>query len=65
MLLFIVAHKEFEKTMGDKVIVFYSDLMTGLLLKLLGIRPKLVLAIPRSQEDHRKWLNESYHFGPL
>nr|CAI5861819.1 unnamed protein product [Callosobruchus analis] len=50
----------YKSTTENKVLVFYSDLSCALMLKLMGLCPKIVLALPMTEETHLKWLKETY-----
>ncbi|CAG9863363.1 unnamed protein product [Phyllotreta striolata] len=59
--LYGIHYSELEKSI-DSILVFYTDLETALILKMAGLHPKLILAMPRSETTHIKWIKETYFF---
>ncbi|CAH1117502.1 unnamed protein product [Phaedon cochleariae] len=59
-----IAYDELRKC-EDSVVVFYSDIHSALTLKVMGICPKLVLAMPREEETHLKWLKLTYYYDHI
>nr|CAH7724926.1 unnamed protein product [Callosobruchus chinensis] len=49
-----------KSTTENKVLVFHSDLSAALMLKLMGLCPRIVLALPMSEKTHLQWLKETY-----
>ncbi|KAL3273826.1 hypothetical protein HHI36_015254 [Cryptolaemus montrouzieri] len=47
------------------VLMIHSDLNGALLLRARGLRPTLVLTIPKSEEVHRKYLRRKYYCHSL
>lgn len=60
----ISATKEVYKDV-DKILVFHSDLVSAVSMKARGINPKLILAMPRSESVHLKWLKEKYFYNEM
>ncbi|KAG5882007.1 hypothetical protein JTB14_035294, partial [Gonioctena quinquepunctata] len=56
-----IAHSVLEKCV-DSVIVLQSDINGAMTLRVMGISPKLVLAMPRDEETHLKWLKLTFVF---
>ncbi|XP_023312188.1 leucine-rich repeat and guanylate kinase domain-containing protein-like [Anoplophora glabripennis] len=59
---FGIAYEEIYKAV-DKILVFHSDITAAVTLKTRAVNPKLVLAIPKSELIHLKWLREKYFFN--
>ncbi|KAK9883790.1 hypothetical protein WA026_001985 [Henosepilachna vigintioctopunctata] len=49
-----------ENSPKRSVIILHSDLNGALLLRARGLRPTLVLTIPKSEEMHRRYLRRKY-----
>ncbi|KAJ8969093.1 hypothetical protein NQ317_016780 [Molorchus minor] len=63
-LLELVVHQELEKCI-NKILVFHGDINSALSLKMMGINPRLVLAVPRNQDIHFKWLRTKYFYDEM
>lgn len=57
-----LAEEELEKVDGKKkVLVFHTDLSGALLLRMKGLNPRLVLAMPKDEKLHKIWLRKKYY----
>ncbi|KAJ8942295.1 hypothetical protein NQ318_005613 [Aromia moschata] len=57
-----IANEELQKGM-NKVIVFHSDVNSALSLRIMGINPRLVLALPRDENTHSRWIRSKYYYN--
>ncbi|VEN54637.1 unnamed protein product [Callosobruchus maculatus] len=58
---YAISFRELRKsTTENKVLIFYSDLSAALMLKLMGLCPRIVLALPVSEEIHLQWIKQTY-----
>ncbi|XP_044760446.1 leucine-rich repeat and guanylate kinase domain-containing protein-like isoform X2 [Coccinella septempunctata] len=64
--LYGFAQSEMSKVTSKKsVLILHTDLNGALLLRARGLRPTLVLTIPKSEEMHRKYLLRKYYCHSL
>ncbi|XP_057652504.1 uncharacterized protein LOC130891660 isoform X1 [Diorhabda carinulata] len=59
--LYGITHQELTKG-RNSILVFFSDLETALVLKMAGINPEIVLALPRDEQLHLQWVRDKYSF---
>ncbi|XP_074032753.1 uncharacterized protein isoform X2 [Leptinotarsa decemlineata] len=56
-----IAHTELYQY-PNSVVIFHTNIKAAITLKVSGVCPKLVLAMPSNDETHRNWLKFNYLF---